>query len=194
MMIIGLTGSIGMGKSTVASQVAALGVKTLNSDVVVHQLLAKGGAGVDAVAERFPQALENEAINRIKLGQAVFGSPEKLAALEAVLHPLVVEAQGIFCARMQRLGARVVLLDIPLLFETGAEVRMDATIVVTAPAFLQRARVLARPGMTEEKLQRILSRQMPDAEKRLRADYVIHTGLGRAYSFRQIKHIMKEWL
>lgn len=191
-MILGLTGSIAMGKSTVARMFAALGAKVIAADAVVHALLAERGAAVSMVADIFPATYENGAIDRAKLGAEVFADAEKLAHLEAILHPLVAQAEERFAAREAAKGARVIVMDIPLLFETGADARCDFTVTASAPAFLQRARALLRPGMTEEKLALILARQLPDREKRLLADYVVETGLGRAHSFRQVKRILYE--
>ncbi len=192
MIILGLTGSIAMGKSTVAEQFAACGAKRCSADALVHRLLAKGGAGVEAVADYFPETLHALGhIDRKALGNAVFKNEEALNRLERTLHPLVAQAREQFLAAMQSLGAPWVVLEIPLLFETGAEESCDVVATVTAPAWLQRQRARAR-GMSEARLASILSRQMPDQEKRQLADYVIHTGLGRAYSFQQVKAIMKE--
>lgn len=190
MITIGITGSIGMGKSTVASQFALLGAKICKADTLVHALLGPGGKAVEAVAKSFPETRQNDAISRALLGRRVFGDAEALHMLEALLHPLVQQEEARFIERQRHLGARAVALDIPLLFETNSEHRFDCTVAVTAPAFLQRQRVLRRPGMTREKLEAILARQMPDREKRSRADFVIHTGLGKAYSFVQVKHML----
>lgn len=190
MIVIGLTGSIGMGKSTLASQLAALGAKISNADDIVHRLLGKGGAAVKAVAKQFPGVAENGAVNRKALGDIVFRDKAKLRALERILHPLVVEAEIAFVRKQQRLGAALVALDIPLLFETGADERCDLTLVATAPFFIQRQRVLARPNMTEEKFREILRSQLPDCEKRARADVVVRTGLGKAASFRACKALV----
>lgn len=189
--IIGLTGSIGMGKSTVSRMFKSLGVAVLDSDDVVHKLLAAKGKAVMKVAALFPEALAGDAIDRKALGKLVFGNPEKLKALEAIIHPLVQAAQHEFILRMKRLGKKVVLLDIPLLFETKAERRCNTAVVVSAPAFIQRHRVLPRKNMTAEKFERILSLQMPDREKRLRADVVIHTGYGKAASLKQVKAFLQ---
>jgi dephospho-CoA kinase len=187
MIVLGVTGGIGMGKSTVAAQLRHMGAKVLDSDRVVHALLAPGGKAVAPIAARFPAAVTNGAVDRRELGRQVFHHRESLLALEAILHPLVVVEQQRFRARMARLGARIVALDIPLLFETGAEARCDATLVASAPAFLQRQRVLRREGMTDQKLVAIMERQMPDRHKRRLADATITTGLGRAHSYRQLR-------
>ena len=192
MIVIGLTGGIAMGKSTVAAQFARLGARICSADAVVHRLLGEGGAGVAPVAALFPQALTGNHIDRARLGRAVFGDKAALAALERVLHPLVAREEMRFAAAAARLGARVTVLDIPLLFETDAHQRVDVTVAVTAPHFLQRQRALLRPHMTPEKLQAVLARQLADAHRRARADYVIPTGLGKAYSFAHVKRIMHD--
>lgn len=189
MIVIGLTGSIGMGKSTIAKQCALLGAKTLNSDAVVHRLMAPKGAAFAAISRAFPEAVVAGAIDRKKLGAIVFSDDKKLAILEAILHPLVIAEEEKFARAQKKLGAKVVVLDIPLLFETHGDERMDMTWVATAPAFIQEQRVLARPHMTRAKLQKIRNKQMADREKRKRADVVVHTGLGKGASMRQIKII-----
>ena len=176
MILIGLTGSIGMGKSTVASMFADLGAAVWNADDAVHRLYAAGGAGVGPVGDAFPEAIVEGAVDRKKLGALVLASPEALRKLEALVHPLVAKDREDFLKKAKEKGAPAAVLDIPLLFETGAEDAFDMVIVVSAPADVQRARVLSRPGMTDEKLNAILAQQMPDAEKRRRADYVISTG------------------
>jgi dephospho-CoA kinase len=192
MIVIGLTGGIGMGKTTVASQFRLLGVPALDSDRVVHRLLAQDAQAIRAVAAQFPAALKDGAIDRAALGREVFGKPEKLKELEFILHPLVRRAQEAFIRRERSRGRRAVVLDIPLLFETGAEKRCDVTVLATAPDFLQAQRVMRRPGMTAEKLAHIRLRQMPDAEKRRRADYMVLTGLGKRHSLRQVRRILGE--
>lgn len=189
--IIGLTGSIGMGKSTIAAQCQQRrGLVFANSDAMVHQLLSPAGKGFAPVAQAFPEALVDGRIDRQKLGKLVFGNAVELARLEKILHPLVRQENLRIVSQARYQRRTWVVLEIPLLYETGAEVICDSVMVVTAPAFLQRQRVLHRDGMTEEKLQRILQRQVPDAEKRCLADVVIHTGLGRAESFRQLQKIL----
>jgi dephospho-CoA kinase len=177
---LGLTGSIGMGKSTVAAMFAAEGVPVWDADATVHRLYAPGGAAVGPVSAAFPAALQDGGIARPALNAVLAGDDTALAQLEAIVHPLVAADRAAFLRDAQAGGAPLVVFDIPLLFETGAEADLDRTLVVTAPADLQRARVLARPGMTAERLDRILARQMPDAEKRRRADLVVESvDLGR---------------
>ncbi|MDX2074257.1 MAG: dephospho-CoA kinase [Alphaproteobacteria bacterium] len=194
MITIGLTGGIGMGKSTIARQCALLGAKTLNSDDVVHRLMSPGGKAFAKVSENFPQVVAAGKIDRKKLGEIVFADDKKLTILEAILHPLVIAEEEKFARAMKNKGARILVLDIPLLFETGGERRMDLTLVATAPAFIQAQRVLARPHMTREKLAAIRARQMPDAEKRKRADGIVHTGLGKAASMRMLKGFLGRWV
>ena len=191
MIILGLTGSIGMGKSTAARMLRRFGVPVHDADRVVHGLLAKGGAAVAAVEMVFgPEVIRDGAVDRPRLGARVFGDRAALGRLEAILHPLVRRAERRFLALAAARRAKVVVLDIPLLFETGGQRRMDATVVVTAPAFIQRLRVLARPGMSADKLDAILRRQTPDAEKRRRADFLVQTGLGKGPALRRLKRIV----
>ncbi len=170
--LLGLTGSIGMGKSTTAAMFAEEGVPVWDADAAVHRLYAKGGAAVPGVAALCPDAIVDGAVDRTRLKDWIARDPSVLSQIEAVVHPLVAADRAEFIARSD---APLVVLDMPLLFETGAEAMMDATLVVTAPADVQHARVLDRPGMTEDQLETILSRQMPDLEKRARATYVIET-------------------
>jgi dephospho-CoA kinase len=169
---LGLTGSIGMGKSTTSAMFAAEGIPVWDADSAVHRLYARGGAAVALITAAFPQAIEKEAVNREALKAAIALDPGALARIESLVHPLVTADRADFIA-----GARadIVLLDIPLLFETGAEAQLDATLLVTAPAALQRQRVLARPGMTPAQFETLLARQMPDAEKRGLATHIVET-------------------
>lgn len=171
---LGLTGSIGMGKSTVAGMFADAGVPVFDADACVHALQGPGGALVAAIGARFPDTTGADGVDRTALGEAVLGDPAALAALEAIVHPAVAAARARFVA--DHADAALVVFDVPLLFETGGERGVDRVAVVSAPAATQRTRVLARPGMTGSRLAAILTRQMPDAEKRARADFVIPTG------------------
>jgi dephospho-CoA kinase len=193
MKVIGLTGSIGMGKSVAAGLLRRLGVPVHDADVAVHDLLAPGGKAFETVALTFPEAWDKKrfVIDRQKLGELVFKDPAKKRALEKILHPLVQESQQAFIRKARRMGMKKVVLDIPLLYETGADRHCDAVICVTAPYFLQRTRVMSRRGMTEEKFFAILSSQWPDIEKRRRASVVIQTGLGRAYTMLGIKKFLR---
>jgi dephospho-CoA kinase len=176
MLVLGLTGSIAMGKSTTAGLFRAAGVPVHDADAAVHALY--GGAAVAPVEAAFPGVAVDGRIDRERLAARVVGDPAALARLEAVVHPLVRAAEAEFLARAASAGARRVVLDVPLLFETGGETRVDLTVVVTAPAEVQRERAMARPGMTEARLAAILARQMPDAEKRRRAHFLIDTSHG----------------
>jgi dephospho-CoA kinase len=192
MIVLGLTGSVGMGKSTAAAMLRRLGVPVHDADRAVHDLLAKGGAGVAPVAASFPEALKEGAIDRAALGRIVFADRAALRRLEGILHPLVRRADDAFRRRMRARRVPVIAVDVPLLFETGGDRRCDAVVVVSAPPFLQRARVMARPGMTEERWRAMLGKQMPDREKRRRADYVVPTGLGRAPTWRCLARIVRD--
>ncbi|PSJ62144.1 dephospho-CoA kinase [Pseudaminobacter soli (ex Li et al. 2025)] len=174
MIVLGLTGSIGMGKSTAAKMFAEAGVPVHDSDEAVHRLYA--GVAAPLVEAAFPGTVRDGVVDRALLAGYVLGKPEALKKLEAIIHPLVRADADAFLARHRAAGAPLAVLDIPLLFETGGRDRVDKVVVVSAPADVQRERVLSRPGMTEEKFAIILSRQVPDAEKRSRADFVIDTG------------------
>ncbi len=191
-IIIGLTGGIGMGKTTVAAQFAAFGARIESADTIVHRLLSEEGEACAQVKQTFPGAVIEGKIDRKALGKIVFADSEKRKNLEAILHPLVIAAENEFIAREQALGTRLLVLDIPLLFETGGEARCDVTVVASAPAFIQRQRVMKRPGMTEEKFRAIVAAQMPDSEKRARADFIVQTGLGKAFSYFQVKAIVRK--
>jgi len=191
MIVLGLTGSIAMGKSTAAAMLRRMRVPVHDSDAAVHALTGPGGAAVPALATAFPEAVAGGAVDRRALGARVFGDPAALARLEGILHPLVRIRTFDFLKRQARRRVPVAVLDIPLLFETGGEALCDRVLVVSAPEFLQRARALARPGMTEAKLAGILARQMPDAEKRRRADRVIPTGLGVAATFHALRDAVR---
>ena len=170
--LLGLTGSIGMGKSTTASMFLAHGIPVWSADAAVHRLYDTGGAAVPLVAALFPSALENGTISRSVLKQIIAADPAALSRLETVVHPLVAEDRADFIASNQ---ADIQILDIPLLFENGTESHFDATLLVTAPLSVQRLRVLERPGMTEDHMETMLARQMPDAQKRARATHIVET-------------------
>ena len=176
MIVLGLTGSIGMGKSTTAQMFADEGVPIYDADAEVHRLYSKGGKAVPLVDAAFPGVIRDGAVDRAALSARVVGDPPALKALEEIVHPMVGESRAGFFETARQAGAAMVILDIPLLFETGGEGRVDKVVVVSAPADQQRERVLAREGMTLEKFEAINARQVPDAEKRRRADYVIDTG------------------
>ncbi|MDQ0137928.1 dephospho-CoA kinase [Neorhizobium galegae] len=188
MIVIGLTGSIGMGKSTTAKMFAEEGVPVNDSDAVVHDLYRTDA--VAPVGKAFLGTVKNGVIDRQELSRQLSASPEKFPLLEAIVHPLVRRREVDFLARHKEAGTDLVLLDIPLLFEVKGEDRVDVIVVVTCDPQIQRDRVLARPGMTEEKLAMILSRQMPDAEKRQRADFLIDTGLGLDAARGQVREII----
>ena len=190
MVILGLTGSIGMGKTTAVGMFRTLGVPVYDSDAVVHCLLGPGGDAVAAIGQAFPRVVVDGAVDRKALGERVFGDPDALKILESIVHPLVRRARGKFLKAAAARREKIVVLDFPLLFETDGEEVCDAVIVVSAPRFLQEARVLARGGMTREKLAGVLARQMPDSEKRRRADFVVPSGLGRAVTLRRLKQIV----
>jgi dephospho-CoA kinase len=191
MVVLGLTGSIGMGKSTAAAMLRRLGVAVHDADAAVHRLLGRNGAAVAKVAAAFPGTAGPDGVDRAALGRRVFGDAAALRRLEGILHPMVRAETARFLRRMAARRVRLVVLDIPLLFESGSERRCDAVAVVSAPAFLQRARVLARPDMSEARLAAILAQQMPDSEKRRRADFVVPTGLGRRLTLRRLAAIVR---
>ncbi len=184
MIVLGLTGSIGMGKSTTAQMFADLGIPVNDADAVVHDLYQ--GEAVVPVENAFPGVTVEGRIDRPKLSAALAAEPGRFKELEAIIHPLVRRREREFLERNREAGTPVVVLDIPLLFETGGEARVDAVVVVTADAAIQRERVLKRPGMTPEKFDLILSRQMPDSEKRAKADYIVDTGEGLDSARRQV--------
>lgn len=192
MIIVGLTGSIGMGKSTTAAMFAAEGAPVYDADAEVHALYARGGAAVGPVGEAFPGVVVDGAVDRTLLSQKVVGDAGAMKRLEAIVHPLVGMSRAGFFEKAQADGADIVILDIPLLFETGGEKRVDAVVVVYAPADVQRQRVLARPGMDEAKLDAILARQMADVDKRARAHFVIDTGQGLEPARRQVRDVLRK--
>ena len=190
MILIGLTGSIGMGKSTTASMFREAGIPVYDADAAVHDLYDTGGAAVGPVGEAFPGVVQDGKVDREALRQAVLGKPEALKRLNAVVHPLVGRDRVGFFAKAEADGADMVVLDIPLLFETGGHANVDAVVVASAPADMQRERVLARPGMTPERLDAILAQQLADAEKRARAHFVVDTSRGLEPAREQVAEII----
>ena len=190
MKVVGLTGSIGMGKSTTAAMFREAGVPVYDADAVVRDLYAAGGAAVGPVGEAFPGVVRDGAIDREALRSRVLGDADALTRLNAIVHPLVAEDRLRFLEAAREGAAEIVVLDIPLLFETGGHAALDAVVVASAPPAVQRERVLARPGMTPERLDAILDQQVPDAEKRARADFVVNTGQGLDAARRQVADIL----
>ncbi len=189
MFILGLTGSIGMGKSTTAKMFAEEGVPVHDADAAVHRLYE--GEAVPPIEAAFPGTARGGKIDREELGRRVLGDAAAMERLEEIVHPLVRRAEERFLADAERAGAAVAVLDIPLLFETGGDKRCDAVVVVSAPADVQRARAFERPGMTDSKFTAILAKQMPDAEKRRRADFVVDTSRGFDAARAQVRDILK---
>jgi len=190
MIVLGLTGSIAMGKSTVGTFFAESGVPVYDADAVVHRLYA--GVAAPLIEAAFPATTADGTVDRARLAERVIGDPAALRRLEAIVHPLVRREEEQFLAKAEAGGAPVAVLDIPLLFETGGEKRCDAVVVVSAPAETQRARVMGRPGMTEEKFNELLAKQMPDAEKRRRADFVVDTSQDFDSTRAQIRAILQQ--
>jgi dephospho-CoA kinase len=188
MILLGLTGSIGMGKTTTAALFRDAGVPVYDADAAVHTLYAPGGAAVAPVEAAFPGVVVDGAIDRRKLSERIMADPSALARLEAIVHPLVAAERAAFLESAK--GADVVVLDIPLLFETHAEGMVQAVVVVSAPEAVQRSRVLSRPGMSEDKLAALLARQTPDAEKRRRADFIIETDTGLEAAAQRVAEIL----
>jgi dephospho-CoA kinase len=188
MIKLALTGSIGMGKSTVARMFERAGIPVFDADAEVRRLQGRGGALVERIGARFPGSVSDGVLDRDRLAASVLDNPAELAALEAIVHPAVQAAREQFVAEHR--GAPALLFEIPLLFETGGEAGFDKVIVVSAPAELQRRRVLERPGMTEEKLAAILARQVPDADKRARADFVVDTGTDLSTTEARVRDII----
>lgn len=189
MLLIGLTGSIGMGKSTVAQRLRALGLCVIDADAEVHKLY-NGGPAAPLIEAAFPGTTVDGVVDRQKLGAWLLAHPQDFKTLEKIVHPLVFQAEQALLRAEARKGAAMAVLEIPLLFETKGHERVDVTMVVSAPAEAQRARVLARPGMTPEKLAQILSKQMPDAEKRAKADFVVDTGVSIPETEAQVDSII----
>lgn len=190
MIVLGLTGSIGMGKSTTAAMFADAGAVVWNADTAVHRLYARGGTAVGPVGEAFPGVVQDGAVDRTRLAEALGQDRDAFRRLEAIVHPLVLSGRQADLAAAQARGVKLAVLDIPLLFETGGDAAVDAVVVVTAPAAVQAERVLARPGMTRERFEAILARQLPDAEKRRRADFVIDTSLGLEAARARVEEIV----
>ena len=188
--LVGLTGSIGMGKTETAKMFAELDIPVYDADAAVHRLYQTGGAAVDKIAAAFPGTVKEGRVDREELARRLRETKDGFDLLEKIVHPLVAHEQQQFLAEAVAKGAEMVVMDIPLLFETGGHARMDAVVVVSAPAEIQRARVLSRPGMTEDKLDHILSRQMPDAEKRAQAHFVVETDKGLDHALAQVKDIV----
>jgi len=192
MKIIGLTGSIGMGKSTTAAMFREAGVPVYDADAEVHKAYDVGGAAVEPVGAAFPGVVKDGRVDREELRKRVLGNPEALKVLNGIVHPIVGKARARVFEDAEAAGADMVILDVPLIFETGGEKAMHKVIVVSAPAEMQRARVLAREGMTPERLDAILAQQVPDAEKRARADYVVDTGQGLDHARAQVAEILAD--
>lgn len=190
MIVLGLTGSIGMGKTTTAALFADEGALVWNADEAVHRLYARGGAAVGPVGEAFPGVVVDGAVDRLRLAAALGQDEAAFRRLEAIVHPLVLKGRLEDLAAAERRGVRLAVLDIPLLFETGGDAAVDAVVVVTADPEVQAARVLARPGMSRERFEAILARQTPDEEKRRRADFVVDTGLGLEPARAQVREIV----
>lgn len=190
MLKVALTGSIGMGKSTVGRMLSAMGVPLFDADATVHALYEEGGAAVEPVRAAFPEAVVNNAVDRVILSRLVLGKPSEVKRLESIVHPLVGQVRQQFLAEAEARGEPFVVLDIPLLFEGRGRSGVDLVIVVSAPADQQRQRVLSRPGMTEEKFAAILKQQVPDAEKRRQADFVVDTGLSLAETEQQVRDLV----
>jgi len=188
--IIGLTGSIAMGKSETSRLFVAEGVPVHDADAAIHKLYGKGGAAVEKIAKEFPGAVKNGEVDRTTLSNMVATDAGALKRLEALVHPLVIEDRDEFLTEAAAKGAQIVVLDIPLLLETGADEDVDALVVVSAPQSVQHERALKRPGMTEEKFQALLSRQLPDVEKRARAHFVIVTDQGAEHAREQVKMVL----
>lgn len=191
MKIIALTGSIGMGKSTTAAMFADSGVPTWDADAAVHSLYGVGGAAIEPLSAAFDDVSDDQGgIDRQKLAAAVVGKPERLTQLETIVHPLVAADRAKWLEDRKAEGRGFVLVDVPLLYETGGDRFVDVVVLASCEATLQRRRVLARPGMTAEKFEAILARQMPDSQKRARADFIIETGLGLDHARKQVTAVL----
>ena len=192
MILLGLTGSIGMGKTTAVGAFASCGIPIFEADAVTHDVLGLNGAALPIVMRVFPEAVSNGLIDRTKLGDVVFRDGGALQKLEGIIHPLVSDQEQAFKAQAAADGCWLAVFDIPLLFETGASHRFDYIAVVSAPASIQRTRVLKRAGMTEEKFEAIIARQVPDQVKRCKADFVIDTGSGKRRTVQHIQRIIED--
>ena len=192
MIVVVLTGSIAMGKSTTATMFNRRKIPIFDADKVVHNLFSRGGAAVGMVTEHFPSVIANDKVDRTVLGQIVFDDPHRLSILESIIHPLVDKERNQFLQSHRRRKTKMVVLDIPLFYETKKRYKRDFVCVVSAPGFLQRQRALGRPGMTRQKLDAILARQMPDYEKRKRSNFVVPTGLGLAYTNRRLRRTLNK--
>jgi len=190
MKVLGLTGSVGMGKSAAAAMLRRMGVSVHDADREVHDLMAPGGAALKEVTAAFPGVVRNGVLDRRALGRIVFADPRALARLEAILHPKVRARERRFMRRMRARRAPLVALDIPLLYETGGDRRCDRVAVMWAPNFIQRARVMRRPGMNAARFAAILAKQLPDRVKRTRADFTVPSGLGRAATWRRLRRVL----
>ena len=191
MLLIGLTGSIGMGKSETARMFRELGVPVYDADAAVHKLYEKGGKAVEPLRAAFPAAIVDDAVDRKALSRCVIGMPGEMKKLEAIVHPLVGEAQMEFLRANMEAGQAMAVLDIPLLYETGGETRVDVVVVVSAPYDIQKTRVLARPDMDEAKFAAIHAKQTPDEEKRKRADFIVESDKGLDHAAAQVKQIVE---
>jgi dephospho-CoA kinase len=191
MLLIGLTGSIGMGKSETAKMFRELGVPVYDADAAVHKLYEKGGKAVEPLRAAFPSAIVDDAVDRKALSRAVLGLPDQMKKLEAIVHPLVGEVQMEFLTDNMKAGAPIVVLDIPLLYETGGEARVDVVVVVSAPYDIQKTRVLARPDMDEAKFAAIHAKQVADEEKRKRADFIVESDKGLDHARAQVTAIIE---
>jgi dephospho-CoA kinase len=194
MIILGLTGGIGMGKSTAAAAFRRAHIPVFDADAAVHRMQGRGGKAVRAIAEAFPGTVRDGEVDRVALRQAVLGKPDALTRLEGILHPMVRQEEQAFVARARRHGSRAVVLDIPLLLETGGDKRVDRIIVVSAPRAVQIQRIRARRRMSDADVKAVIARQMPDAAKRKRADVVIKTGLSRNASLKALSRLIREVL
>lgn len=192
MKVVGLTGSIGMGKSETARMFRERNVPVFDADAIVHKLQAKDGQAIPAIQSVFPDVVHTGILDRQKLGAVIFADSGAKKKLEAIMHPMVAKERVDFFKKAEATGTLFVVLDVPLLFETGGNKACDKVVVVSAPANIQRARVLARPGMTEEKFNHILARQVPDADKRAGADYIIETDKGLDHAAAEVTRIVDE--